>query len=261
MYQLLTLVLSTVRSLFNLDNNAFQSVDRASSIAADITSRKLAGEQATRRQAEMSDDATEWGVWSDTEAAGEISGSHLIALRGNRCRTNFYGPLRLELAEGPLTLFDFGIYLGERQSTLAPILQTVGSYRISELDAPSFYMRPILNRSSVRNEFLSCYGAVDSLSAGSFNQIVEGLFPGRIAELFDTKTAFTELLPMVQERQLTLEWTGETLLAYRLQQTASRDEIPELASEIVQVAKLLQAASAEASAAKDQQVALAAGPR
>ena len=257
MYQLLTSIFAFIRMALNLDNNSFQSVDRASSMAADITSRQIASKQASRRQAEMSDAGTHWGEWPETEAAGEISGSHLIVLRGNRCRTNFYGPLRLEVAEDQLTLFDFGIYLGERQSTLAPILQTVGSFRISGFNAPPFYLRPVVNRTAVRNEFLSCYGAVDSLPAKSYNQIVESLFPARVIELFETKTAFTELLPFLQERQLTVEWTGETLLVYRLQQTVGREQMQELAGEIVQVARLLETAYQEASAALDQQIAAA----
>lgn len=257
MYRLLTLIISVLRVALKLDNNTFQSVDRASRMAADITSRRLAGEQASQRQEEMSGDGNEWGEWTEPEAAFELSGSHLIVIRGSQCRTNFYGPLRLDLGEDQLTLFDFGIYLGERQSRLAPILQTVGSYRISDLKVPQFYIRPVLNHSSVRNEFLSCYETVDSMPAHSHNQIAESIFPGRAAELLETKTAFVELLPLLQDRQLTVEWTGETLLVYRLQQTVGREEMKEFAQEVVHVAQILRAANEEASAALDQRIAAA----
>ena len=258
MYRLLTLIISVIRVALHLDNNTFQSVDRASSMAADITSRRLANEQAAQRQEEMSGDGTEWGEWSEAEAAFELSGSHLIVIRGSLCRTNFYGPLRLVLGDDQLTLFDFGIYLGERQSTLAPLLQTVGSYRISELKAPQFYIRPVFSSSAVRNEFLSCYETVDSMPAHSHNQIVESIFTARVAELLETKAAFTELLPLLQDRQLTVEWTGETLLVYRLRQTVGREEMKEFAGEVMHVAKLLRSASEKASAALDERIAAAA---
>ena len=95
------------------------------------------------------------------------------------------------------------------------------------------------------------------MSAHSYNQIVESFLPGPAAELLETKTAFTELLPFLQERQLTVEWTGETLLVYRLQQTVGHEELKELAQEVVQVAQLLKAANEDATAALDQRIAAA----
>ena len=96
------------------------------------------------------------------------------------------------------------------------------------------------------------------MPAHSHNQIVEGIFPGPVAELLETKTAFMELLPLLQDRQLTVEWTGETLLVYRLQQTVGRAEMKEFAAKVMNVAKLLRSASEEASAALDQRIAAAA---
>ena len=94
-------------------------------------------------------------------------------------------------------------------------------------------------------------------TAHSHNQIAEGIFPERVAELLETKIAFTELLPLLQRRQLTVEWTGETLLVDRLQQTVGRGEMSEFAQEAVQVATLLRAANEEASEALDQRIAVA----
>lgn len=247
MYRLMTIVFSLLRMALKLDNSTFQSVDRGAGMAAGLASHQKAGEQGSRRAAEMSGDGVAWGVWDPSESSLELSGSHLVTIPGIQNKTS-YGPLRLQLGEEQLTIFDYGMHLGERQRVLAPILQTVGSYRIVGLQAPQFYSRPVAHNGAVYSNFLTCFQPVDSMTAHSFNQTIESMSPNRVVGLLDTKTAFTELLPLLQERGLTVEWTGDNLLVYRLGETIDREEIQSFAKEVVQIGEFVRAANAEAAA-------------
>ena len=103
MYRLLTLVISLIRVALRLDNNAFQSVDRASSMAADISLRRLANEQASQRQEEMSADGTVWGAWSEAS----------ISNLPSRNNWNIESLVALERKGG----FTFPIWLSGRPSS------------------------------------------------------------------------------------------------------------------------------------------------
>lgn len=245
MYYWLTIGFSLLRMALGMDNSSFRSVSRGAALAANITAHRDALEQGSRRAEEMSVDGLSWNEWNDAEAGFELNQSHLVSLPGIQS-TTCYGPMRLNFGDAQLTIFDHAMHLGERQRVLAPVLQTVGSYRVPNLNAPQFYSRPVAHNGLIYSEFLECFYSVDSMTAHSFNQIVESNTPSGVVDLLDTKTAFVELLPLLQERGLTVEWTGQNLLVYRLGEAISYSQIQEFAKEVAQVGELLRAANEEA---------------
>lgn len=254
---ILSCILTFLRDVLKLPGIPTQTIHSASqSIATSVAVKQQTQLQNSRRNEEMSCDGTAWEEWSDAEAALEVTGSHVIVMRGSTARTSFIGPLRIELGEDRLTMFDFRIFLGERQRTLAPILQTVISYEPQNLNCPHFFLRPVVNDSAVRTEFLGCYDNVDSMPAYAHNLIAESVLPGPAAAFFETKAAFQQLLPFIQENGFTVEWTGNRLLVYRLQETVDREGSKQFAQDVVHLSQLLQLASTAYSEALDERIAV-----
>ena len=135
-------------------------------------------------------------------------------------------------------------------------------------DVPHFYLRPYMRpgqnpfvtmATSYEADYrLTRYDHVDAINPLAMRYAVESLLPYRAAAFFQTEFAAQTLLPFIEERQWTVEWSENRLTVYQLDHLVPGDRLRHFAAEVCELGRLVQVASIAFVASLDERVEHAA---
>lgn len=237
-------------------------------LVAGVDLQRVETEKAHARRAEMSFEGATWTEWEPAEVSDSLTGSHLLNLRRCGIGTRFYGPMKFELDGDTLSIFDVQCMLNTGRNLYEPMFQTVITNSPRELDVPHFYIRPYMKpvpglhlgagTPYAADARLSCYTHVDSANLLEINYVGESLLPTRAKAFFQTAFASEHLLPFIQERQWTAEWTDDRLAVYSLRKLVPPTELQYFAADVRHLAELIHQTSAAYVADLDRRIEQAA---
>ena len=147
----------------------------------------------------------------------------------------YYGPMDMDIAGDRVLIYDMKIC-----SPLGPgnpqLFETVITLKPPSLDLPQFTLRPkdILGLLLTGNNRFKTETALDTLFE------VETMTPHRVRTLFQSELGANVLIPFLNEQKWTIEWTGDRLIVYELNQLIVPDRIADVALEVSEFFDLLK---------------------
>lgn len=152
----------------------------------------------------------------------------------------YFGPMDMEVGEDQIVIYDLELGQFDLVTERAKFFQTVISIKPPELRLPPFIIRPkgIL----FYGEPLAYEQVIKSdalLDAGFY---LESLTPHRTKALFESTFGTEVLIPFLNDRQWTVQWTGNSLIVYQWNHLIDPERLHEVALEVSEFFELLKSA-------------------
>ena len=149
----------------------------------------------------------------------------------------YFGPMDMEVAGDQISIYDMELGHVEGIHVTGKIFQTVISIKPPELRLPPFIVRP----KSIKNgEAFSRERVIKSGSLLDVRFSLETLIPHRTKALFQSAYGTEVLIPFLNDRKWTAQWTGNSLIVYQWNRLIDPEHLHEVALEVSEFFELLK---------------------
>ena len=199
----------------------FSNIPQAKEISPAIRSRDMESEFGKP-----------WRLW-DPQAVENSEFDH-PTLRTPQTR-RYFGPMDMEVAGDQVLIYD--LLMGYVDFKGLPF-QTVIAIKPPELRLPPFIVRP----KGINSESFTREGVVIVKSDSDLDTrfTLETLLPLRTKALFQSTLGTDVLIPFLNERDWTLQWTGKSLIVYKWNHLIDPARLAETALEVSEFFELLK---------------------
>lgn len=181
---------------------------------------------------------TPWATWNP-EASPDAKFNR-PATKNNFLR-RYFGPMEMEVAGDQVLIYD--MQLGNVDFTHddeLSLFQTVISIKPPELRLPPFVLRPkcIFSDGYLEGNLIQTNTALDTQFT------LETLTPHRVRALFQSELGNEVLIPLLNDRKWTVQWTGKWLIVYEMNRLIDPERLAEAALEVSEFFELLKSGPA-----------------
>ena len=168
---------------------------------------------------------TNWLLWDPDTSDPSLSTS---CIRQLGRQSKYYGPIEMQIESDHIQIFDWHFFLPYGNTTL-DYFQTVVIIKPEELRLPPFFLKP---RSQLMFHHHSIVSKVKTETPLDLTYEVESMTPFRLKSLFQSEVGRDELIPFLVGQDWTVQWTGDRLIVYKLNQLVPPQQIQHFALEV-----------------------------